>query len=147
MAVFDVSAFRVAFPAFASETAYPDALIIAQSEIGLCYVNVENSACDCATLSWQLIAAHLLYINAQIAGGSSPQGQVSSASVGSVSVSITPPPTKGGLAYWLGMTPYGLQLLALLKKCSAGGAYIGGKPERAAFRSVGGLFTNGGRIL
>jgi len=146
MAVFDISAFRSAFPAFASETAYPDALITAQSEMGLCYINPEGMNC-CGELAWQLVTAHLLYINAQIAGESSPQGQVSSASVGSVSVSITPPPTKGGFAYWLGMTPYGLQLVALLKKCSVGGAYIGGKPERAAFRSVGGLFANGGRIL
>ncbi|MNJ79317.1 hypothetical protein D3C77_772930 [compost metagenome] len=49
-------------------------------------------------------------------------------------------------SYWLGMTPYGMQLMALLKVCTGGGLYVGGLPERAAFRSVGGIFPRGGRL-
>ncbi|RIQ77290.1 DUF4054 domain-containing protein, partial [Bordetella avium] len=30
--------------------------------------------------------------------------------------------------------------------CSAGGMYVGGLPERAAFRNVGGLSVRGGRV-
>lgn len=145
MAVFDVAAFRVAFPAFASDVIYPDALINAQAANALCFLGTHNCGCD--TLSWQLMTAHLLALATAQASGSGQSGQVTSASIDKVSVSITPPPTRDGFTYWLGMTPYGLQLFALLSRCAAGGIYVGGRPERSAFRSVGGTFPNGGRVF
>lgn len=144
MPVFDIAAFRVNFPAYADETAYPDSLITAKSEIALCYIS-ENSGCDCFEYAWQLMVAHLLYIDDLIAGGG-VVGQVTGATVDKVSVTIAPPDTKGGYSYWLSTTPYGNQLRALLKRCSIGGAYIGGRSERSAFRSAGGTFPNGGRV-
>jgi hypothetical protein len=146
MATFDIAAFRVSFPAFASDVAYPDALITAQSTIGLAYIDENSDYCGNFTVVWQLVTSHLLQLNAQIAAGGATTGQVASATVGSVSVSVTAPKNADEFAYWLGTTPYGLQLLALLRRCSAGGFYIGGRPERAAFRSVGGTFPNGGRL-
>jgi hypothetical protein len=146
MAVFDISAFRLSFPAFASETAYPDALITTQSEIGLAYIDEDFDYCGKFDLLWQLVTAHLLYLNAQIASGNTTTGQLASATVGSVSVSVTAPKNADEFAYWLGLSPYGLQMLALLRKCAVGGWIVGGRPERAAFRSVGGTFPNGGRV-
>lgn len=144
MAVFDIPAFRIAFPAFANDLIYPDALIQTQADIAACMLS--DQGCECTTLLQQLMVAHLLMLNDRIMAGTGNTGQVASATIDKVSVSMTPPPGTDGFSYWLGTTPYGLQLMALLAKCAAGGLYVGGRPERAAFRSVGGAFPRGGRL-
>lgn len=90
-------------------------------------------------LALGLLTAHLARTMTLLASGQSA-GVVTAASEGSVSVSMTPPPTKSAWGWWLSTTPYGQQLLALLSLQSAGGFYIGGLPERSAFRKVGGVF-------
>lgn len=144
MAVFNIAAFRAAFPAFASTVIYPDATIQSAADSALCFLSSHNCGCD--TLAWQLCTAHLLQLRTQAAAGQSTGGMVTSANIEKVSVTITPPPATDGYSFWLGLSPYGTELLALLSKCSAGGFYVGGLPERAAFRSVGGIFPRGGRI-
>lgn len=59
-----------------------------------------------------LATAHVLYLslNPDLAS----QGKVASASEGSVSASFTQPQYKNWLEYWLSLTPYGLELLAIL---------------------------------
>lgn len=144
MAVFDIAAFRAAFPAFASDVLYPDPTIQSAADSALCFLSTHSCGCD--TLAWQLATAHLLQLRTNAAAGQTAGGQVTSASIDKVSVTITPPPATDGYSYWLGLSPYGVELLALLTKCSAAGFYVGGSPERAAFRSVGGRFPRGGRI-
>lgn len=143
MPVFDIAAFRAAFPAFADEVIYPDAMITAVSDAALCFLS--EHSCSCDTAAWQLATAHLMFLRTQAASGA-PGGLVTSASIDKVSVTVTPPPARDGYSYWLSLSPYGLELMALLSRCSAGGIYVGGRPERAAFRSVGGIFPRGGRL-
>lgn len=138
--VFDLEAFRLTFPQFA---AVSDEVVIAASVSGLCFVSLDG--CDCDQAMWQLIVSHLLQLQANAATGTGG-GPVVSATIDKVSVSFAAPPAgTSAFKFWLYGTPYGAQLLALLARCSAGGVYVGGLPERAAFRSVGGIFPGRGR--
>lgn len=139
MSTFDLDAFRLLFPAYSDELLYPDELILAQSEIALCYAS--SQSCKCSEYMWQLMTAHLLYMNDQAtSGGGGAVGTVQSATIDKVSVTLATSPDTNWFSSFLSGSPYGIQFLALLKKCSAGGAYFGGLPERSAFRSVYGIF-------
>ncbi|MCH5201909.1 MAG: DUF4054 domain-containing protein [Oscillospiraceae bacterium] len=61
-----------------------------------------------------LASAHQLYLiqNPSIVA----QGKVASASEGSVSASFTQPQFKNWFDYWLSLSPYGLELLAILSQ-------------------------------
>jgi hypothetical protein len=143
--MFDVAAFRVLFPAFSSVTLYPDESILAASEAAKCMM--DSHSCGCDTFGWQLMTAHILQNGRNISTGTAHGGQISSSTIDKVSVTMTTLTTRSAFDYWLSGTPYGLNLLALLAKCSSGGAYIGGSPERSAFRSVGGRFPSRGRVF
>lgn len=139
---FDLTTFRTLYPAFEFDT---DAVILAVSEQALCFIT--DSGCDCGQTGWQLMTAHLLQIRANATDGTGT-GVVTSASIDKVSVSLQAPPFgSSSYKFWLAGTPYGQQLAALLARCSAGGVYVGGRPERAAFRSVGGTFPGRGRLF
>ncbi len=86
------------------------------------------------------MTAHLVWSDYLIRQGQTTAGMVTGATVSKVSVSITPPPSASAWQFWLSTSPYGLQLWAFLNIKSAGGAYVGGLPERTAFRKVGGVF-------
>lgn len=142
---FDPTTFRVLYPQFADVTAFPTLTLQANFDLATGYV--ANSTYSCKTVAvltqmLNLMTAHLLALGAIIAagGGTGQPGMVTGSSVGDVSVTLTPPPVKSEWAWWLALTPYGAQLLALLQMQSAGGFFVGGLPERAAFRRVGGGF-------
>lgn len=137
---FDLEAFRAAYPQFAVAA---DPQVLAMAGQAVSFLSSYGATTD--QLQWQLMVAHLLTLSANAAAGGTT-GQVSSATVDKVSVSITPPPTRDGWAYWLSTTPYGLQLWALIQRLTAAGLYVGGSAERAAFRGAGGAFPNGGRV-
>lgn len=142
---FDVTTFRLLYPAFADATAFPDAYLSAQWTAGTGYIGQYDGCLlsgDRLGLALNLMAAHLCQINVILAdGGQTPTlGVLQSATVDKVTVSNMPPPAKNGWQYWLASTPYGLQLWAVLKAAAGAGFYIGGMPERAAFRKVGGIF-------
>jgi len=140
--MFPLATFRTLYPQFASVS---DAVVQAIAEQALCFIS--DTGCECGDTGWMLMTAHLLQLNQAAQSGTGVLGPVASATIGSVSVSYqTPPYGSSEYKYWLGGTPYGAQLLALLARCSAGGVYIGGSPERAAFRRVGGGFPNRGRL-
>lgn len=143
MAVFDIAAFRAAFQAFEDVVIYPDATIQIYADAAPCYLS--DRGCGCETLNTQLLVAHLLMLNDRALAGNGSGGLVTSAGIDKVSVSIAPPPTTSAWGYWLSTTPYGVQLMALLKRCSVGGIYVGGGRERSAFRAAGGRFPNRGR--
>lgn len=141
---FDVSAFRVQFTQFANVTTYPDAALQAFWDAAVCYISPEISGGailqgSCQVRALNLMTAHLAALSAQVAAGQVP-GIVTASAIDKVSVSIATPPVKNQWQWWLSLTGYGQQLLALLQVKSVGGMYIGGLPETLAFRRVGGIF-------
>lgn len=140
--VFPISDFRAAYPQFA---AVSDATVNATATTALCFVS-QDGACECDETAWQLMVAHMLHIQSVAASGGTT-GAVTSATIDKVSVTVAAPPMgSSAFKFWLFGSPYGTQLAALLARCSAGGVYVGGLPERSAFRAVGGVFP-GGRWL
>lgn len=142
----DIQAFRKRFTAFSDELFFPDERIIFAWEdvpiyIAGCGKMLSGAALDRAKL---LMTAHLLQSNSMVAEGKNIAGAVSSASVstasGSASVSLSTLQTKTAFQAWLASTPYGIELYALINVKSAGGFYVGGSPEIAAFRRAGGRF-------
>jgi hypothetical protein len=139
---FDLAAFRLLYPQFA---AVSDEVVLAVAEQALCLIS--GTGCDCDAAAWQLMVAHLLQLQAAATSGGGGTGPIASATIGGVSVSFQAPPTgSSAYKYWLFTTPYGAQLAAMLARCAAGGVYVGGAPERAAFRRVGGGFPNRGKL-
>ena len=140
---FDVAGFRARYTVFADTARYPDATLQGYFDQGICYVDNTTGGClseSCRTSALWAITAHICRLNELIEQGKTP-GIETSASVGSVSVSITPPPFgTSQWSWWLNTTAYGQQLQALLAGQVAGGLYIGGRCERSAFRKVGGRF-------
>jgi hypothetical protein len=141
---FDVTAFRLAFPAFADVTAFPTATLQMNWDTAGCYIENTDSGCfalegACRVRALNLMTAHLTALSVLVAAGNTP-GLVQSATVDKVTVSLTPPPLPNQWQWWLSLTPYGQQLLALLQVSSAGGFYYGGLPEGLAIRKFGGIF-------
>ena len=139
---FDPAIFRVQFPAFADTALYPDSVLLVYWDMAVCYISDESCGCgmlqgSCRRLALNLMLAHLLTLAAQAAGGS---GVVVSASIAAVSVDFLAPMEGNSWHYWLNLSSYGRQLLALLSISAAGGAYIGGRPELSAFGRTGGVF-------
>lgn len=142
---FDIPTFRLLYPAFADATAFPDNYLQAQWDAGGVYLGTYDTCLVSGarrTLMLNLMAAHLTQLNVIIAaGGSTPSvGVLTSATVDKVTVTNAPPPIKNGWQQWLASTPYGLQLWGLLRQMAGAGFYLGGLPERKAFRKVGGVF-------
>jgi hypothetical protein len=148
---FDVAAFRLAYPEYAN-TPPTDATLQAYFNTASAYINPYSGVNWCnpiigmnlaqQTLALNLLTAHLAYISGLIAQGQVP-GLMQNATIDKVSVGLTPPPLKTQFMWWLSVSPYGQQLAALLQVASVGGTYIGGLPERAAFRRVLGGFGPG----
>lgn len=144
----DLAQFRALFPAFADTTKFPDVMIEAQ---WLAATGFMGSYDGCLISGNQLqlalnyLTAHLLqsWVLIQTGGPSATVGVTTGAVVDKVQVQMAPPPIKNGWQYWLATTPYGIYLWGLLSAASAGGFYVGGLPERAAFRKVGGTFWPG----
>ena len=119
------SDFRAVFPEFTSTTAYPDALINAHIALAGCYISTQNYGdldFNARAYAIELMAAHLLTLDLKASAGTSggglaatAGGQVISASIDGVSVSMTVPPNKDQLQYWLNQTPYGSRYLAILQ--------------------------------
>ncbi|MNH07312.1 hypothetical protein D3C81_678150 [compost metagenome] len=141
--VLDIAKFRQLFPQFADTTKFPDVVIemywdqaICMMEDG-CYDCLDD--CSCTELQLYLLMAHMMALSITVNKGKQT-GLVSSSTVDKVSVTRVTPPATDMFDYWLGQTPYGMQLLAMLQAALVGGFSIGGLPERKAFRKVGGTF-------
>lgn len=139
----DIPAFRMLFPVFASDTKYPDALINMFYGVACEYVPPYDVWCglngDTLTFALNCLTAHLLQMW-KLQSTNQIGKVVTGATIDKVTVSLLAPPVKDGWDFWLNQSPYGQQLLALLSLKSVGGWSIGGAPERAAFRVVGGRF-------
>lgn len=136
---FDYAAWQALFPALA---ATPEPVAQAQWDVATIYLSkYDGLVLKGETLQYalNLFTAHLVKLNLNASTGASA-GVVTSAGDQGTSVGIQPPPMGDSFQYWLSSTPYGLQLRALFIEKAAGGFYVGGSPERSAFRSVGGRF-------
>lgn len=140
---FPLAKFRILYPQFAEVA---DAVVLVLSEKALCFM--QDCGGDCTEQLWMLMVAHMLQLRANQDSGNAQPGAVVSASINNVSVSFAAPPAGTSADHWLGLTPFGLEYLALAAGCKAtakAGFYVGSMPERAAFRSVGGRFPRRGR--
>lgn len=139
----DITTFRLMFPIFASTTLYPDDLLNMFYEVATDFIPPYPAwgGLKPATLklALQYLTAHLLY-EYKLQARNQTGKVVTGATVDKVTVSLLAPPVKDGWDFWLNQSPYGQSLLALLKLKSAGGWSVGGSPERAGFRVVGGVF-------
>ena len=133
---FDYALFISQCPQYSNGTTYPQALLQTYWDIAINYVsNVGNyGALQGAARQYglNLMVAHLAYLAGLIAIGQVP-GLMQNATIDKVTVGLTPPPLKNQFQWWLSLTPYGQQLLALLQINSVGGFYIGGSPVLANF--------------
>lgn len=138
----DIGAFRKMFPQFEDAVIYPDPMLESWWVMASCAMSPDDNCIvsgDCLQTSLYLMMAHMGLIMTKIAEGTTTVGAVTSATIDKVSVSFSVPPYKSGWQFWLSQTPYGMQLWAILSARASGGFYIGGAPERAAFRRVGGV--------
>lgn len=142
---FDPAAFRVLFPQFADVAAFPDVKLQAEFGMATAYVSPDtygDMPAAARANALNLMTAHLLALGVIIAQNnySGQVGVVQAATIDGVSVTLQPPPQRGQWRWWLNTTPYGAQLVAMLDAQAVGGFFVGGLPERAAFRRVGGGF-------
>lgn len=142
--VYNDADFRLQFPFFADMDAYPEQLLTMNFAAGTNYISDYNSgflANGNRQFALYLMTAHLTQLGTFVtANNGSPTTIETQARIDKISVTVAPPPSKNQWQYWLNTTPWGMQLFALLQVASAGGWFVGGLPERFAFRRVGGGF-------
>lgn len=142
MLTLDIALFRAQVTAFANASIYTDALVTVNWDLATCYISSSNIGAlrgSCRQYAINLMIGHLFYLSDLIASGA-PTGVVTSASEGTVSISLTPPDSKSSFQFWLNQSPYGQQVLALLKMKGAVGVYVGGYPVAGDFRDPRGSF-------
>jgi hypothetical protein len=144
---FDYALFIKQIPAYSNAMTYPEAVLQGWWDIAINYISDLN----CGSLhgasrqyAINLMMAHLIYISGLIAAGTVPY-LMQNSTIDKITVGLTPPPLRNQYDWWLSVSPYGQQLLALLQAKSVGGFYIGGSAPRAAFGYQGGvIFPFGG---
>lgn len=142
MITLNIATFRTLFPLYASTTLYPDAIVTMNWDTSTLYISdtdygiLNDGARERAIY---LMTAHLFFITGIINSGQIPS-MVSQSSIDKISVTLTPPPIKSQYQWWLSLSPYGQQLLALIMSRAVGGFSVGGRNELSAFRKAGGVF-------
>jgi hypothetical protein len=141
--VFNYSLFQEQFPTYA--TAPAESVLLVYFDMATSFVNPDDNWCgglsgNALDYALNLLVAHYCYINALIAKGQTAS-IITASSIDKVSVNLLAPPVKNMFQYWLATSPFGQQLLALLRAKSAGGWYVSpGIPERRGFRKAYGTF-------
>ena len=135
---FNYAQFIERFPEYSDTTLYSQSILQGWWDIAIFYVsNIANCGTvqdDKRQYAIELMMAHLIFLSLLIAGGQVP-GLVDAATIDKISVTLVKPPETNQWQWWLNISPYGQQLLALLQVNSVGGYYIGGAPIQAGFRS------------
>lgn len=137
--MFVISDFRGNFPEFSSIS---DATVSRASTLAGFIVSPNSSALVSNTkadLMTEYLVAHIIQLGLNTGTSASSDNQpaypVASATEGSVSVSLLPPPVgNDALRFWLFTTQYGIALLSLARSAIAGGVYIGGEPNNTGVR-------------
>lgn len=137
----DIEAFRTRFPSMKDPVVFTHELITSQWYQAQCFISPGRTLKGkCLENALYLMTAHLVWSHWLIMQGQTTANVVTGATISKVSVSMQPPPAKSAWQFWLSTTPFGLQLWALLNIKAAGGAYVGGLPERTAFKKVAGVY-------
>lgn len=139
---FDASAFRAQFPAYADSAAYPDVTLQAYWSAAILHISNEDYGWlqgAARQRALYLMLAHLAFLSALASKGEIP-AILQSATIDKVTITVAQVPVKDQWQWWLSTSPYGAELLALLSVAGAGGFYVGGLPEGAAFRKVAGIY-------
>ena len=137
-----LSDFRLQFPAFTSSVTYPDAQITMYFGMASDYISVTNYGLlvnGSRTLALYLLTAHLLQISVNFLNNK-PAGTITSATEGSVSISLMQPQARNEWQFWLNQTGYGQQLLALIRVKAAFGFYTAGSYSSGNIRKYNGNF-------
>ena len=141
----DYALFQAQCQAFANPVKYPESLMQMYWDIASNYIStVANWGALQGSMrqyALNLMVAHLAFLAGIIASGAGNTqvpGLMQTATIDKVTVGLTPPPLPNQFQWWLNLTPYGQQLLALLQINSVGGFYIGGSAPLAAFGYQGG---------
>lgn len=137
---FDLVSFKASFPALATVAPESLAVFFTNATVFLGAYDGCLLSGDVLQRCLNLLTAHLAQTSNLLTSGQSQVAPIVSATQGSVSVSMQPPPATSGWKYWLASTPYGQQLWALLSMRVAGGFLVGGSLERKSFRKAGGVF-------
>jgi len=140
----NIPEFRAIFPAYSDAGKCPDSKIETYWELAQSYISAEDGPLLSGPplqSALNFMTAHLMYIMDMVGDDENgATGVLTGSTVDKVQIQVAPPPFKDGWQFWLSQSPYGQQFWALLDVRSAGGWYIGGRPERRAFRKVGGRF-------
>lgn len=141
MIALNITDFRTLFPEF-TVALHPDATVTMNWDTATLFISDQSYGwmSDAQRQrALELMTAHTMLLSKNISDGETPK-IVNSSSIDKISVTAEPPKITTQFHYWLALTPYGTQLLALLKMDSVCGMYAGGRNERSAFRKVGGSF-------
>lgn len=130
----NVPLFRQLFPYFKDPEQFSDPFLESCYDASLWHLEWQRG-----TRPMMLMTAHIAYLSVN-AGAGKANGMVQASTVGKVQVQLVAPPVKSQWQWWLGLTPYGQELLAILASMAVGGFLFGGRPEGRAFRKVGGVW-------
>ena len=147
--IFNLVLFNAQFPELSDENKYPVVVTEAMFDVACLYIDPKDFCGRMLTgksldYAINLMTAHLLMLQKQRLEEDNPGdaqgGFINSAKIGDVEVTKETIPTRDRWQWWLGQTPYGQALLALLSVVSVGGTSVGGLEEREGFRKIGGVF-------
>ncbi len=129
-----LSDFYAQFPIFNADTyssICPLCFDRSQIYISSTYKNSVRLVGDKRALAIYLLTAHMSFLTLNNQNNTGQLGQIGSASVDGVSIGYVQLPTStDAFSYWLTLSPYGLELLALLETLTAVPFYVGGSLER-----------------
>lgn len=135
--------FRKVYPQFEDEAKYPDDYLEMVWEQVSCIVSDADYGSimgDCRIFLLYMLVCHFLTLINNGSQQGDQGGFITSSTIDKVSVTKAAPPSPNQFSWWLNQTPCGQMALAAMEAASAGGYYIGGAPEVAGFRRVGGFF-------
>lgn len=123
---FNYATFQSQIPLYASSPV--ESVVQAYWATATYYVSAINAGVihdDARQYAINLMCAHLIFIANLAAEGQVP-ALLQNATVDKVSVGVTPPPLPNQWQWWLDLSPYGQQLLALLQVNSVAGFFTAG---------------------
>ena len=127
----NIAKFKQMYPVFNDVS---DDVILMMVDKAECYV--DKSKCKCYEQLLFLVVAHLLYLREQQEQGNNNTSAIASATIDKVSISYQAPTSTSSISQWFNLSPYGIEYLALNKRCNGMPRYVGGSLERQAFRKL-----------
>ena len=126
---FNYASFIAQCPAYSDPVAYPESTLQQYWNGAINYVSNISNFGDIQgpsrAYALNLMTAHLVFYAGLIAAQQVP-ALMQTAAIDKVSIGVTPPPLPNQWQWFLDISPYGQQLLALLQVNSVGGHYIAG---------------------